>query len=57
MLAKKFLLLLEMLKTRTYGDGSPREVSTSRHVPIELPPDMNGCMIYHVIRPLAVGKP
>jgi hypothetical protein len=37
MLAEKFFLLLETLKSRTYGDGSPRVVSTSRHVPIEVP--------------------
>jgi hypothetical protein len=37
MLAEKFFLLLETLKSRSYPDGSPRVVSTSRHVPVELP--------------------
>jgi hypothetical protein len=37
MLAEKFLLLLEMLKSRSYPDGSPRVVSTSPHIPIKLP--------------------
>ncbi len=37
MLAEKFFLLLETLKSHTYPDGSPRVISTSRHVPIELP--------------------
>ncbi len=37
MLAEKFFLLLETIKSRTYADGGPRVVSTSRHVPIELP--------------------
>ena len=42
MLAEKFFLLLETLLTdtlnsRSYPDGSFRVVSTSRHVPIELP--------------------
>lgn len=37
MLAEKFILLLETVLSRTYPDGSPRIVSTSRHVPIKLP--------------------
>jgi hypothetical protein len=37
MLAEKFLLLLETLKSRTYPDGSPRVVSTSPHIPVKLP--------------------
>ena len=37
MLAEKFFLLLEMLKSRTYPDGSPRVVSSSPHVPVKLP--------------------
>lgn len=37
MLAEKFFLLLETLKSRSYPDGSPRVVSTSPHVPIKLP--------------------
>jgi hypothetical protein len=39
MLAEKFFLLLETLKSRSYPDGSPRVVSTSPHVPIKLPND------------------
>jgi hypothetical protein len=38
MLAEKFFLLLEtLIKSRTYPDGSPRVVSTSPHIPVELP--------------------
>jgi hypothetical protein len=37
MLAEKFILLLEALRSRTHPDGSPIVVSTSRHVPIKLP--------------------
>jgi hypothetical protein len=37
MLAEKFFLLLEMLRSRTYPDGSPRVVSSSPHVPVKLP--------------------
>jgi hypothetical protein len=37
MLAEKFFLVLETLKSRAYADGSQRVVSTSRHVPMELP--------------------
>jgi hypothetical protein len=38
MLAEKFFLLLEMLRSHnTYADGSPRVVSTTPHVPIKLP--------------------
>ena len=37
MLAEKFLLLLEMLRSRQQSDGSPRVVSTSPHVPVQLP--------------------
>jgi hypothetical protein len=36
-LAEKFFLLLETLKSRCYPDGSPRVVSSSPHVPVELP--------------------
>jgi hypothetical protein len=36
MLAEKFFLLLETLKSRTYPDGSPRVVSSSPHVPVDL---------------------
>lgn len=37
MLAEKFFLLLETLKSHTHPDGSPKVVSTSRHVPVQLP--------------------
>jgi hypothetical protein len=37
MLAEKFFLLLETRKSRSYPDGSPRVVSTSPHVPVQLP--------------------
>jgi hypothetical protein len=37
MLAEKFFLLLETIKSHIYPDGSPRVVSTSRHVPVKLP--------------------
>ncbi len=37
MLAEKFLLLLETLKSNTYPDGSPRVKSTSPRVPVKLP--------------------
>ena len=43
MLAEKFFLMLEsLLKGRTYGDGSPRVVSTSPHVPVKLPEPRQG---------------
>ena len=37
MLAEKFFLLLETLKSNAYPDGSPRVKSTSPHVPVKLP--------------------
>jgi hypothetical protein len=40
MLSEKFILLLEALlksQDRGYGDGAPRVVSTSPHVPAKLP--------------------
>jgi hypothetical protein len=37
MLAEKFILLLETIRSQTYHDGAPRVVSTSQHVPIKLP--------------------
>ena len=40
MLAEKFFLMLEsLIKTqgRTHADGSPRVISTSPHVPVQLP--------------------
>ena len=36
MLAEKFFLLLETIKSHIHPDGSPRVVSTSRHVPVKL---------------------
>ncbi len=38
MLAEKFFLVLEMLKSFASADGSPIVVSTARHIPITLPP-------------------
>ena len=37
MLAEKFILLLETLMSHSQPDGSPCVVSTSPHVPIQLP--------------------
>jgi hypothetical protein len=37
MLAEKFMLLIETLRSQTHRDGSPRVVSTSAHVPVKLP--------------------
>jgi hypothetical protein len=37
MLAEKFFLVLEMLKSYA-SDGSPIVVSTAKHIPIKLPP-------------------
>ena len=38
MLAEKFMLYLEaLIKTQSHGDGSPRVISSSPHVPIRLP--------------------
>jgi hypothetical protein len=37
MLAEKFILLLETLRSQAQPDGSPRVVSTSPHVPVRLP--------------------
>ena len=37
MLAEKFFLLLETIRSNTYPNGAPRVVSTSRHVAIDLP--------------------
>jgi hypothetical protein len=40
MLAEKFLLMLEtLLKAQepTYADGSQRVISTSPHIPVQLP--------------------
>jgi hypothetical protein len=37
MLAEKFMLFLETLKSRTQPDGSTIVVSTSPHVPIKFP--------------------
>jgi hypothetical protein len=37
MLAEKFILLIETIRSRTHPDGSPRVVSTSPHIPVKLP--------------------
>jgi hypothetical protein len=42
MLAEKYMLLLETIRSQAerspaYADGSPRVISTSPHVSIELP--------------------
>lgn len=42
MLAEKYMLLLETIRSRgergpVYSDGAPRVISTSPHVPVELP--------------------
>ena len=37
MLAEKFFLLLETLKTHNFPDESPRVVSRSPHIPVKLP--------------------
>jgi hypothetical protein len=37
MLAEKFIMLLETLKSHVHADGSPRVVSTSPHIPVKLP--------------------
>jgi hypothetical protein len=37
MLAEKFFLLLETIRSHAHDDGSPRIVSVSRFVAIELP--------------------
>ncbi len=38
MLSEKFILVLETLRSHgSPGDGSPRVVSTSPHVPVKLP--------------------
>jgi hypothetical protein len=37
MLAEKFFLLLETLKSHSYPDGSPRVVSNSPHIAVKLP--------------------
>jgi hypothetical protein len=35
MLAEKFFLVLETLKSNTHPDGGPRAVSTAPHVPVK----------------------
>jgi hypothetical protein len=37
MLAEKFILLIEALRSHAHPDGSPVVVSTSPHVPVKLP--------------------
>ena len=36
MLAEKFLLLLETLRSNNHDDGAPRIISTSPHIAVEL---------------------
>jgi hypothetical protein len=36
MLAEKFLLLLETLRSNAHDDGGPRVISTSPHIAIDL---------------------
>ena len=38
MLAEKFFLILETLKSHAASDGSPIVVTTAQHIPIKLPP-------------------
>ncbi len=54
MLAEKFFLLLETLKSRTYPDGSPLVVSGSPHVPVELG---NSRLTQSGIETSAIGVP
>ena len=37
MLAEKFFLVLETIICNRYADGAPRVVSTSPHIPVQLP--------------------
>jgi hypothetical protein len=42
MLAEKYMLVLETIRSMTerspaYADGGPRVISTSPHVPVQLP--------------------
>ena len=39
MLAEKFFLMLETLRSQRQEDGAPRVVSSSPHVPVELSSD------------------
>jgi hypothetical protein len=41
MLAEKFFLMLETLKSHTSPDGTTRVVSNSPHVPVKLPAASN----------------
>jgi hypothetical protein len=36
MLAEKFLLLLETLRSNAHDDGAPRIISTSPHIAVDL---------------------
>jgi hypothetical protein len=36
MLAEKFLLLLETLRSNAHDDGAPRVISTSPHIAVDL---------------------
>ena len=37
MLAEKFFLVLETVRSNRNADGSPRVASTSPHIPVKLP--------------------
>ena len=41
MLAEKFFLMMETLKSHTSPDGTTRVASTSPHVPVKLPAASN----------------
>jgi hypothetical protein len=42
MLAEKFFLLLETLRSLRQDDGAPRVVSTSPHIPVKLGENRRG---------------
>jgi hypothetical protein len=46
MLAEKYMLLLETLRSQAerspaYADGAPKVISTSPHIPVQLPGSAN----------------
>ena len=48
MLAEKFFLLLETIISNRYPDSAPRVVSTSPHVPAQLPTPSAGIKLGRV---------
>jgi len=57
MLAEKFFLVLETLKSHASSDGSPRVVSTAPHVPIQLPRRTRArCVQLDLPRPAVAGS-